>query len=145
MVGDDASSAIIGLRFNNIRRSNAPVGWLIAAVLGFQRGLVCAILSSIFIFGIAAFKENKQTVFDVMREISIRVIVGQFCGTCGAISTFLVVEFCLAHIQNAPFDQSVNEHAPIFLWASPILMICGAIAGALSKRDLPKAATLNAE
>ena len=110
------------------------------AVLGFASGIVGA-----FIFGVAAWRAKPSQLLTPFYELRRRVFLGQMTGTllaCVSFFSFVVIKM---NLQNITLGDSIGYDGIYLLLGAPILMICGAIAGALTKRDLPKVATLNAE
>ena len=117
------------------------------AAEGADSGVLMGAISGIvgcFIFGIAALRVSPN-FFTPLRNLWARVALGQFMGALSAGATFLLCEYINARVQGQRLSQNVLADLPLITYAAPILMICGAIAGALSKRDLPQSATLNAE
>ncbi len=117
------------------------------AAEGAESGVLMGVISGIvgcFIFGIAALKISP-TFFMPLHDFWARVSLGQFLGALSAGATFLIYEYINARVQGQRLAQNVLADLPLITYSAPILMICGAIAAALTKRDLPKVATLNAE
>ena len=111
-------------------------------VFGATLGLVNGI-AGLFIFAIAAWRAAPSHFLMPFHDLKRRVFLGQALATLIACASSVVFGIIKSNLQNIAFaDELINE-GHYLLVGAPILMICGAIAGALSKRDLPKVATLN--
>ena len=108
-------------------------------------GLFGGGLAGAIIFGIAAFKAAPGRFSEPLRAIIGRVVLGQIVGTVGALSFFFAVG--LAMFRFPTLRQSLIDYGDWewIQYGAPILMICGAIAGALSKRAPAQSATLRTE
>ena len=113
-------------------------------VFGATLGLVSGVIG-IFIFAIAAWSAAVGPLLMPFCELKQRVFLGQLLGTLLASASFFVFEFLKSNLQNVAFADELKNEGHYLLLGAPISMICGAIAGALTKRDLPQSATLNAE
>lgn len=131
----------------------ALVGAFCGLVAGFITGLgfygaivdaACGIVG-VFIPLIGAVAAAPGNFWRPLFYLAPHVAVGQMCGTLLAITSFFAYEFVDARFHHTDFSTIVREDMIFFCLFAPILMICGAIAAALSKRDLTKVATLNAE
>ena len=107
------------------------------ATLGLASGIV-----GLFIFAIAAWRATPNHFLMPFRELKRRVFLGQALATLLVCASFVVFEFLKSNLQNISFAAQLINEGHYLLVGAPILMICGAIAGALSKRDWPKVATL---
>lgn len=116
----------------------------IGAYIGFGLGALSGVCG-VIIFGIAAFKIPSHRGLAPLRFLAARVIVGQVVGTIGAVTFFLFVETAKTRALGQPLSQGISEDLLWILFGAPILMICGAIAGALSQRETRQSATLKAE
>ncbi len=107
------------------------------SAIGFVLGLL--------IFGIAAVKTPPGRLFAPLQRFVGRVALGQLLGTLGALSFFAVLVVAKAQLQNQSLAKTVSADLIFIAFGVPITMICGAIAGALSKREKRQSATLKAE
>ena len=108
--------------------SRADYGALSGAVWGMALGLV--------IFCAATF-DQMQTHGGLPappKSLRARVVLGQCAGVCGLLLFYFSLIFGASQIQNQPFTALFNFYSEWLLRAMPALMICGAIAGALSAR-----------
>ena len=138
-------------------------GWLTGAIIDFsgvtgegpvyarqgaQMGVYLGVVSGVvgvLVFGIAALKAAPGELFAPLRALGGRVALGQVLGTLGAATFFFLFEAVQSHLQSQPFGFKVFGGAILIMFGAPVLMICGAIAGALSKRPARQSATLKAE
>ena len=100
--------------------------------------------SGALIFVIATLKSAPGEIIAPVRALLGRVILGQLAGTLLACSAFLAFEILKAQTQPLSLAKSIGYDAFMLTWFGPPIMACGAIAGALTKRDWPETATLNA-
>ncbi len=140
------AGGIIGIALDGWSRTFSPAagygffGAFIGAKVGAFDGIV-----GVFLFAIATIRAKPGRLLKPFSALIGRVITGQITGTMGALTSFMIFEFVKTLIISRGFSQNVFDDLLWILFGTPILMICGAIAGALTKRDLPKVATLNAE
>ena len=120
-----------------------PVYARMGARLGIHSGAVCGVFG-VFIFGVAAFRAPGE-FFAPLRALGGRVALGQVLGTLGAASSFFLFEFLVAQLPGQNFALNVFRDAFVLSLAAPVVMLCGAIAGALSKRPARRSATLKAQ
>ena len=102
----------------------------VSVLFGISVGLILGAL----IFGIAAGKSAPGRLFAPLKELAWRVSLGQLVGIAGAASSFYAFEAVKATLNNESFAYSASLDMAGLLFGAPVLMICGAIAGALSKR-----------
>ena len=129
-----AAGAVIG-GIMDIR--STPPAWSLGfsaagASLGMTLGSWSGILGAV-IFGIAALTAHPGRFFAPIIAIK-RVALGQFLGTLGALSTYLLAAMFIAQTRGQLFVATVEDNAVIILIGAPLMMLCGAIAGALWKR-----------
>ena len=84
-------------------------------------------------------------MFKPFCRIARSVFYGQFVGAIAFTSSFYLFEFARSLLTTRLLASLLLEDLIFAYVGAPILMICGAIAAALTKRDLPDSATLNAE
>ena len=113
---------------------------VVDATLGFASGIMGA-----FIFAIAAWRTTPGHLLSPFYELKLRVFLGQVLGTFLVCISFFSFVFIKMKLQNINLAYSTGYDGVYLLFGAPILMICGAIAAALTKRDLPKVATLKTE
>ncbi len=94
--------------------------------LGFFIGLV--------LFVIAAARTKPGRTFEPLRAIFWRVAIGIIAGVVGFCSLFLAVEWALSNLAGKSFYIKAVSGSGWLLYGTLVMMICGAIAGALSKR-----------
>ena len=123
------------LNFHHYAADGADAG----VALGAGSGIVGAL-----IFGLAAL-QSAPRIFAPVRALFWRVALGQFLGVVGAATFFALYEYLNARWHGQRLASNVLQDVSLILWGAPVLMICGAIAAALTKRDLPQSATLNEE
>lgn len=97
------------------------------------------------IFVLAASKAPPGRFFAPLSALIGRVALGQIAGTLGALTFFAAVEAFKIQLQNQSLLRVMNGDAKFIALGAPALMICGAIAGALSKRETTQSATLKGE
>ena len=98
-------------------------------------GLLLGLLVGTPIFAIVAARAQPGRTFEPLRALGGRVIVGLIAGTLGFCSLFLGVEWARATLTSQSFYLVAFEDLKWLFMGVPALMICGAIAGVLSKRD----------
>ena len=91
-------------------------------------------LNGALIFIVATVRAKPSQTFAPLQSLIGRVMLGQIVGTIGFCSLFLSVEAARAAIARQSFFPLAMEDMLWLIFGVPILMICGAIAGALSKR-----------
>ena len=106
------------------------VGAWLGLYLGAFGGLVGALSASV-----VAFDSKSRTSFAPLRAMLARVALGQLLGTVGALSCYFVWVLFLMQTRLQPFVGTVEDNVEFILWGAPLTMICGAIAGALWKRE----------
>ena len=129
------AGAIIGA-IMDIR--STPPAWSLGfsaagADVGMTLGSWSGILGAL-IFGIAALTARPGRLFAPITAIK-RVALGQFLGTLGALSTYLLAAAFIAQTRGQSFVVTVEDNALIILVGAPLMMLCGAIAGALWRRE----------
>ena len=132
--------------------SPAPPSPLACLLLfsGASTGLIVGILVGVFIYGVATFQTPFGRIFAPISELIGCVAIGQVVGTLGALTFFGAAAVFKTQVQGQSlFNAIAGGYDDIYLniisLGTILLMICGAIAGALTKRDLPQPATLNVE
>lgn len=107
-----------------------PGAWLVA-YLGSFSGFV-----GLFAGAVAAF-DGKPASSIVPRALLRNLALGQLFGTGGAVSSYLLfaVAVAVAQFSGDPFVGIVEDNLELVIWGAPILMICGAVAGAIFRRD----------
>lgn len=103
-------------------------GLFLGLFLGAWSGFLGALIG-----GVAAFGARPGAMFAPLSIIK-RMALGQVLGTLGALSFYLVFALALAQLNAQPFVGTVEDNLELAIWGVPILMNCGAIAGALWKR-----------
>ena len=104
------------------------------AFYGVIVGIICGV-AGILIHFVGAACSRPDPFWQPFFDLTARVTWGQLCGTVLAITSFLIFEFIDARVKRASFGTTLREDAIFFCFFAPALMICGAIAGALWKRD----------
>ena len=106
----------------------------IGANVGIGGGFWLGFFIGLALFSIAAARTAPGRTFEPLRALFGRVALGMLAGALGFCSLFLAVEWARAWAQSQPLHMvAVFDSTWLFL-GTPALMICGAIAGALSKR-----------
>ena len=113
-------------------------------IFGATLGLVSGIVGP-FIFAVAAWRVVPSRFLMPFHKLKWRVFTGQALATLLACASFAVFGILKSNLQNMAFADQIKNEGHFLLVGAPFLMICGAIFGALTKRDLPKTATLNEE
>ncbi len=109
-------------------------------------GAICGLILGLFIFPTVTINEAQmRNGISAFINLCARVVLGQCFGVCCFVLSYFVIIYGTAQTQNQSFDDLTLGHHQWIIYGAPALMICGAIAGALTKRDLPKVATLKAE
>ena len=106
------------------------LGAFVGAKLGFLSGTIGVII--LIITTIHAMPGRLLKPFNI---IIGRLILGQILGTMGAFTSFMVFELAKTLVMGRGLAQNINDDLTWILLGAPASMICGAIAGALSKRD----------
>lgn len=92
-----------------------------------------ALLGAI-ILAVAATRAKPGALMEPLLSLIGRVLLGQIAGTVGFCSLFLVVAGARASLSGQSFYlAAMNDSGWLFVGA-PVMMLCGAIAGAFSKR-----------
>lgn len=104
------------------------IGLCFGLFLGTWSGILGAVIG-----GVAALTARPGRLFAPLTIIK-RVALGQLFRTLGALSSYLVFALVMAQLNAQPFIWAVEESLFWALIGVPILMNCGAIAGALWKR-----------
>ena len=116
----------------------------LGAFAGAEMGALSGIIGAV-LFALATVRATPGQILAPLKALIGRVTLGQIFGTSGAFTSFMAFELVKTLINHQGLASNIFDDLVWILYGAPILMICGAIAGALSKRDLPKTATLNAE
>ncbi len=101
---------------------------------GVFNGIFCGLFGGL-IFAIVAARKTSERLFETFRKLVVRVAAGQISGvitTALAFSTFKLTE---AQLSGLPISIKKYSDGYLLLLLATILMICGAIAGAIFKRD----------
>ena len=106
-----------------------PGAW-IGAYLGSYSGIVGFIAAAV-----AALASKPETSIVPARVLRRNLALGQLLGTFGAVSSYLLFAFAVAQFNGDSFVGTVENHLDVALYGVPALMICGAIMGALWKRE----------
>ncbi len=104
-----------------------PGAWL-GANLGSYSGFVGALAGAV-----AAFDGKPESSIVPSRALLRNLALGQLFGMLGAVSSYLLFAFVIAQFSGAPLVGTVEDNLELAIYGVPILMICGAIAGALWK------------
>ncbi len=94
---------------------------------------------------VATLKSAPGEIIAPVRTLLGRVVLSQIAGTLITGSAFLTFAIVTARFQPLLLVTNVVYNALLPTKFAPPIVVCGAIAGALTKRDLPKVATLKAE
>ena len=105
-----------------------PGAWL-GAYLGCFGGIIGAVAA-----GAVAFDERARHSWAPLRATLMRVALGQIAGTIGALSCYFLLVMVLVFRRAQPFVGTVEDNLDLMIWGAPMLMICGAIAGTISRR-----------
>ena len=92
-------------------------------------------VAGIFIYFIAAIFVEQGKFWEPFLTLITRVTFGQLGGTLLAVTIFLTFELLRSRFNTFEFSNKVSNDVMIPFVAAPILMILGAIAGAIFKRD----------
>lgn len=106
-----------------------PGAWL-GATLGSYSGFVGALAGAV-----AAFDGKPESSIMPPRALLRNIVLGQLFGTLSAVSSYLLFALAIAHLNGDPFVGTVEDNLELAIYGVPVLMICGAIVGALCKRD----------
>ena len=106
-----------------------PGAW-VGARLGVWSGLIGALAGAV-----AAWGDNSTRPMATLRALLNRVALGQLLATLGAVSSYLLLALVIAQLNAQPFIDTVEDNLELAIIGVPITMICGAIAGAIWKRD----------
>ena len=110
--------------------------------LGFYLGAWSGIFGAL-VGGVAASSAPTNRTFAPL-AIFKRVALGQLLGTLAALSSYLILALAIAQFNGDPFVGTVEDNLELAIYAVPVLMNCGAIAGALWKRaDATNALAVN--
>ena len=101
--------------------------------LGLYLGAWSGILGAMF-GGVAALTARADARFASLAILK-RVALGQLLGTLAALSSYLIFALAIAQLNAQPFVGTVEDNLELAIFGVPILMNCGAIAGALWQRD----------
>ena len=129
-----AAGALVGAVYARHMGATFLDGARVGGYVGVILGAMCGVIG-VLIFGVAAFRSAPGRLFAPFLQLRGRVALGQFLGTVDALSFFFAVEWAKSQLQNQSFGQGIAEDLKWIQWGAPALMVCGAIAGALSKRD----------
>ena len=103
------------------------------ARLGVSLGMVSGLAGAV-IFGVATLKAGPGRFWRPLQELAMRVAWGQIAATLATGSGYLIFAWINAHAQGQRFAIHVSGNVLPLLLGAPLLMIGGAIIGALSKR-----------
>lgn len=106
----------------------------LGASTGINGGICLGFLIGALIFAFAAARAKPGRTFEPLRALFARVAIGFNVGAIGFCSLFLVVVWVRAALTGKSFYVQAIRDIEWFFWGTIALMICGAIAGALSKR-----------
>ena len=109
-------------------------GAFIGVPFGAIVGFVCGI-AGIFIHLFPALKAEPGDFWEPFFDLTAPIAFGQFWGTVGACTAYLAFELIAAPIRGTSLSTGVSEDMLIFAFGASILMICGAIASAILRRD----------
>ncbi len=109
-------------------------GSLIIASYGILVGVACGV-AGVLIHLVAAVVAKPGEFWEPSFNLTASVSLGQVWGTVAAIAAFVAFELIDSQIHQASFSTTVGEDVTFFCLFAPIIMICGAIAGAIWKRD----------
>ena len=109
-------------------------GSFIGVPIGVVVGAMCGV-AGIFIHLFPALRAESGEFWQPFFDLTARVAFGQFWGTVSACTAYLTFEFIFSRIRGIPFSSGISEDMLIFAVIAPTLMICGAIASAIFKRD----------
>ena len=104
-------------------------GLFIGLTLGAWSGIIGAIVGAV-----AASNARPACAFAPLALVK-RVALGQLLGTLAALSSYLVLALAIAQFNGDPFVGTVEDNLELAIYGVPLLMNCGAIAGALWKRE----------
>ena len=107
---------------------------------GARTGLIIGGLAGAVIFGVAAFQAPPDRFFAPLGALIGRVALGQVVATLAALICFGAIEAFRIQVQgqsllNVTTGSFNNVYLNATSFGAPIVMTCGAIAGALTKRD----------
>ena len=104
------------------------------AAYGAMVGAICGVVG-VFIHFIVAATARPEKPWRGFVRLTARIAIGQLLGTLGIITAFLAFNLISSQINNESFSRAVNENWVFIMYSAPALMIIGAIAGAVFKRD----------
>ena len=104
-------------------------GLFLGLCLGAWSGILGALVG-----GVAASKARPGALLAPLSVLK-RVALGQLLGTLAALSSYLIFALAVAQLNAQPFVGTVEDNLDLAICGVPVLMNCGAIAGALWKRD----------
>ena len=125
----------------------ATLGFIHDKILGYghsylrlyaQGGVMVGVLSGVFgamICGTFAFYEKPERATNLLIALIGRVAVGQVLGVLGATTAFFAYELVRRQFVDERLIFLITGDEQFLLLGAPALMICGAIAAALTKRD----------
>ncbi len=97
-------------------------------------GVACGVVG-IFIHLFSAIGAEPDEFWEPFFNLTARVSFGQLWGTVGACAAFLFLVWMRSLSTHSSFSANANEGALLFAVGAPALMIFGAIAAAVLKRD----------
>lgn len=106
------------------------IGFPIGAIVGAFCGI-----AGIFIYIIPALRAEPGEFWEPFLDLKARVSWGQIWGTTAACTAFITSELVRSLFNQARFSDNIGEDMLLFAFSAPILMIFGAIASAIFKRD----------
>ena len=86
-------------------------------------------------FAMAAWGAAPDRLPLSLRALMARMAMGQLFGTVGAVSSYLLFVYAIAQLRAQPFLGTVEDNLDLIIWGAPTSMLCGAIAGAVFKRE----------
>ena len=114
------------------------------AFAGAETGALSGIIGAV-LFAIATIRAMPGRILAPLNALIGHITWGQIFGTASAFTSFMAFELVKTLINHQGLAPNIFDDLVWILYGAPLLMICGAIAAALTKRDSPKTATLKAE
>ena len=105
-------------------------GALIGGGVGLSSGVVGAL-----IYAVASASTQSATILQPYLNLRGRVGWGQVFGTGSAYFCYLIFVLSRTQLKGAVSSEVALNDAGIFMFVAPAMMIVGAIAGAVFKRD----------
>ena len=124
------AGANVALKIRPMPGISPPSG----VMTGLLNGLVVGTLISALVFAVITARAQPGRLFEPTRAFLARVAIGLNAGALGFCSLFLLIEWARTALSGQSFYvQAIIDSGWLF-WGTAALMVCGAIAGALSKR-----------